>query len=230
MDSCDPASKGPFIGAPLDRAITCRDLTAQESMALSTRRLVWLSWLQIFVAVGGAATVLWTVLVALRSMRLTQETLQHQQTTMRLQLRPSIKPNGAAVLELSTTRVRVDIDFENVGASTALNYRHAWAWRIVPRTTEKSELDPKKLRITAPARSLTRGTDCGFGVSLSEQSTLQLKLGTHVLQVGYCAIFEDALGGRYQYTFSRTFWGPDLAFAKALVLEFDDPQLKGREP
>lgn len=227
---CDPDRIRELKGDDaLNRAITCRDLHAQDSMALSTKRIVWLSWLQIFVAIIGSGTVIWTVIVGLRSLDFTRKTLDHQQLTARMQLRPTLKPRGATVTAISAARDRIQITFENAGSSTAVNFKHVWSWRIVHRTATTSELDTDHLHFDATGTNLTPGTDCGFGMNLSATSTASLRSGTHVLQVGYWTIFDDALGGRYRYAFSRTFFGNELKFAKSLRAKFENPELKGRE-
>lgn len=122
---CAPDRVGDFKAeAALNRAISCRDLAAQESMALSTQRLVWLSWAQIFVGLGGAVAVVWTVIISLGAMKVTQRSLEHQQIAARMELRPNFTPLPIAAKDDGQGRYRISVLFKNTGASTAKRILH----------------------------------------------------------------------------------------------------------
>ncbi|MNR07602.1 hypothetical protein D3C85_1237300 [compost metagenome] len=199
-------------------------------MALSTERLIWLSWLQIALALSGTVAILWTLRVSVRSVDLTREALTHQQIATRKQLRPSLTPNGAEIALLPDGRSRVTLRFENTGSSTARDFRHALIWKVVPIDERESQLDPDELRIPERSSNLPRSADSGFGFTLNRRSADRLAAGSHVLQTAYCATYADDLGGKYLYTFSRIFWTRDLSAYRSLSgFEFTDPALVDRE-
>jgi hypothetical protein len=229
---CAPDRVGDFkTEATLSRAISCRDLAAQESMALSTQRLVWLSWAQIFVGLGGTVAVVWTVIISLGSMKVTQRALEHQQVATRMELRPNFIPLPIAAKDDGKGRYRISVLFKNTGASTAKRVRQHIIWKVVPLSREKSSLDASQLRLQSLAFDKSKDGTAGMHFTTSVGNTLLLKAGTHSLQVAYISIYDDDLGGRYCVTYGREAWGPDLAAGRSLrEFAFTDPELKGREP
>lgn len=226
---CNPTRSGSFEGKALEDAVTCRDLAAQESMALSTKRLVWLSWLQVFVAVGGAATVLWTVLVALRSMELTRKTLTHQQTIDRLQLRPKFERQKLKPQILADGSAIILLDFRNVGLTAARQVRKGLLHSIARGIDGKSVLKPDKLELPTEGGNLAAGGSVAWSLNLSANDVKRVLAGTHSWQVVAVIIFDDELGGRYRWSFRKAFFGNDLMRERMLTgFKWTHPDYKGR--
>lgn len=228
--ACDPDRRGTFKDQDFRDAVTCRDLAAQESMALSTSRLVWLSWLQVFVAVGGAGAVVWTVMIAIESMKVTQRQLLHQQNVSRAELRPKITREARPVIIDQDGRALLHLSFLNRGQTTALNLRRGLLWKVVPGTDGKSALDADALRLRKPKSVLTVETPTGWEIYLSPSATARILAGTHCLQAAVCGVYDDALGGAYRFQFCKVFYGTTLARERGLEgFKFTDPDLKNRE-
>lgn len=225
-DACDPTQ--PLGGRPISEGLTCRDLAAQESMAVSTARLFWISWAQIAIGVAGTVAVVWTVLVALRSSQVTQKALEHQQIAARMQLRPTFVANPVVAVAHGTGRLRVSFLHRNCGVSTARRFRHGWT-RAVVLAGGGSQLDPAKAMLRDTTSEVPKDGVCGFHFRLKATEAASLAAGTHVLQIAYLAIFDDDLGGRYKFTNKREYSG-DLSSSHTLKgFEFVEPELEGRE-
>nr|WP_314525460.1 hypothetical protein [uncultured Brevundimonas sp.] len=217
QEQCDPSRKATFTGTDLDKAVVCQDLAAQTSMALSTERVVWLGWAQLGVAVGGSAAVLWTVLIAINSMALTRQALQHQQTATRLTLRPrlisqpliiDIEPNG---------KMAIDFNWKNDGAMTAINFRCAFIWKVVDREKGQSKLDASRLHaLMETNRIVPPGAESGRRIVVTKRSADEILNLNKALQIAFFAIFDDELGGKYYYVFRREYSGRNLARHRAI--------------
>lgn len=227
---CDPAQV-PSFTMTLEQIVNCRDLAAQESMARSTSSLVRLGWVQFFASLIGSAFVVWTVLVARKSMELTRLTLEHQQLVTRKQLRPSFARRPAKLSRNPDGTGVVQIPIANIGQSTARRHQTAAAFAIVVKRSENvSALKPDALRLDPRKTSVSRDGLAGFFLQLSKTELVLLDAGTHALQVGYAAIFDDDLGGKYRFTFATELSGTDLSHHRGLHgVKYVDTALAGRE-
>ncbi len=227
---CDPTKRGDFRSEKaLGQAITCRDLAAQESMALSTRRLVWLSWAQIFIAIGGSVAVIWTVLVALRSMELTRQTFLHQQTATRLELRPRLKRNPLKVTNTKAGGMNIEFVATTVGTLSALNFRHGISYIVTPFGNGESALPKDEPRLRRTTTNIAPNSPVGMRIKLNASDAAKLVAGTHAIQIAYASTFDCELGGKYRWTFAKEFSGHDLTHDRMIKgFRFTEPALKGR--
>lgn len=231
-DHCDGERRGAFTKDDLAAAVTCRDLAAQESMALSTRRLVWLNWLQIFVAVGGAATVIWTVLVALRSMNLTRQLLIHQQKIDRLNLRPTMSIQPLTIKRLNEKEARIAVRLVNIGISSARRMRRSISWKVVDIKDDPAcQLDITKLKLPEKSTIVSRNGYAGWQLKISAADLKRIEAGKATLQIGVCAIYDDELGGKYRMQYGQSYRGPELGLTRYLDgFKPNLPEHRGREP
>lgn len=228
---CDPARQGMFTGDDLERALACRDLSAQNDMALSTQRVVWLGWAQILVSIAGSAIVIWTVLVALHSAKLTRNTFEHQQLVTRLQFRPRLMLTPIAVTTHAHGGMDIEFRFRNIGVLPARQFRHEIRWVITPMLNGENKMPLTPFAFTQSAGIVAKDNEAGKRLRLPAASAALITSGTHALQIAYIAIFDDELGGRYRHSYTKELSTADLSHDRAVNgFKFSSPSLKGRKP
>lgn len=226
-EACRPDA--PLAGRDLNNALACRDLAAQESMAVSTARMVWLSWAQIAVAVAGSVGILWTLLLSRRSADMTREALLHQRAATRSELRPRFRTLMPKIKARPNGGMRVEFLFENTGVGVARGFRNLYAAKIVPIEETQCQIEFDELEFSKTAGSiLTHGT-AGFAMNIGRADADRIRNDSHAVQIAFYCIYDDDFGGLYQYKSARVYWDKDLTSYKTLSgFELERPELKGR--
>lgn len=234
LPACSDASTAALAGTDVSsRALACADLTAQESMALSTARLVWLNWLQIAVAAAGAVAVIATLRHSNRTADLSRDAIEQQQIALRHQLRPALVLADITVTPQGDGDVRATIRYENVGGSPARNVKFNWLVELTGKENAvANQMDNSNLRFDPleSERSIARGSDFGMFFTLTPAEYDEIVKGTGALQYAMQVIYDDDFGGRYKSTSARSCWDSNLsAFVGLDDFSFTDPLLSGRE-
>lgn len=214
---CSLDQSGVFTDADVKNAMTCRDLAAQESMAVSTTRLVWLSWMQIIVAALGAGVVFWTVVIGIEALRVSQREVENQQAFTREQLRPRLTPSRNPFVITEDGNASIHLEFTNIGASSARKLRKIMIHKVVPALIgNQCQLDVEDFKLAEKSTVLSMRGKTGWKISLNKSDTENIRAGTHVLQIAAGYIFDDNFGGKYRYIYSTVYFGPNLERTRPL--------------
>lgn len=224
--ACDPAR--PSAAMDAQTILACRDIGAQESMASSTRRLWLLTIFQLIVGALGAAGVVYSLLLSRKSLDLTREALEHQQHSVRTQLRARMGSVPTIVTVNTDQSLTLELGFKNVGETNARRVCRTVRWRIVDGVDDRCQLNDveapwTKGTVKVPT-SLSR-----FAIHLAAALNADFAARRKSVQILIFMTYEDEFGGLRKASFNEVRFGPQLRRSKRMTgVNFDDPHFEGR--